>query len=115
MSNQTTKIAKLPKSFLKGAEIGSVHYGNVILTHSLSCAKKIKANVLKSGRKDIMSFEITDKQFGMINITFGDAPAIIPAPFKHGIISKKGNQNIAIPVTLKQMGNDWVSYFNKNI
>lgn len=105
MSARTTNKAKLPKSLLKGT-FGVAHWGGVILTTSKRDLEKIKKNA--EGRKDLMSFEITDKQFGMINSAYRKE-AILSAPFKHGVFVKDGERNIAIPVTLKQMQNNWIN------
>lgn len=110
-SSKTTNKAKLPKSLLKGT-FGVFHMGGVILTTSKIDASKIKANA--KGRRDLISFVITDRQFGMINIQYNRESALAK-PFKHGLFVKDGIKNIAIPVTLKQMQNDWISPYSKSI
>jgi hypothetical protein len=113
LTTKTTQVGRLPKSLLKGTFSVS-HWGGVILTHSKRDAAIIKNNVSKRGINDLISFEITDKQFGMINITY-NKPATLPAPFKNGLVVKDGDRNIAIPVTLKQSQADWLNTFVNNV
>jgi hypothetical protein len=112
MSSKTTDVAKLPKSLLKGCLVGYSHYGSVILTHSKSVARQIAKNAAKRGKNDLLPFEITDKQFGMTVTAFGKK-AEVPVPFKHAVFCKIGNINMAIPVTLKQLGMNWIEEFQK--
>jgi hypothetical protein len=81
--------------------------GNVCLTHSKIDAKTLKLNVEKSG-KEVIFFEITDKQFGKININYGEKLAAMPTFIKKGIfIKEKSGRTIAIPATEMQLKNGW--------
>ena len=97
--NSKGKIGKLPKYLLKGGGTFA-HYGGVILAVGKSGVENLKKNC--AGRKDIIAFEITDKQFGLIKISY-NKPATLSAPFTNGIVLEDGDKSIAIPVTKKQM------------
>ena len=97
-----------PKYLYKKCSVFSA--ANIALTPFKKDAKKLKANIEKNV-KEAVYFEITDKQFGQINITYGKKIAVMPAYIKRGISLKEkwfGNtRNIAIPVTELQMQNGW--------
>ncbi len=102
ISNKNT----FPK-FLSKKCYGLFTAGNVALTHSKKSAEVLKSNVEKSG-KEVVYFEITDKQFGKININYANKLAVMPMFVKKGIfIKEKGGRTVAIPATELQMKNGW--------
>ena len=58
---------RVPKYATKGTF--SMVIGNIALTHSKKDAAKIRENILNTKCQPVHEFEITDKQFGLINLT----------------------------------------------
>lgn len=92
------KAAKLNYSSFNGALIG---FGS-----ALNNAGKL-IEILKQEGKSGTSTIITDKQFGMITITYGIA-AKIDSILESFIILKTENSNVLIPVTKLQLKNSTV-------
>lgn len=89
------KAAKLNYSNFNGALIG---FGSALNNTS----KLIE--ILKESGKEGSATIITDKQFGLITVTYGVA-ARITSTLNQVIILKTENSNVLIPVTKMQISN----------
>lgn len=80
--------------------------GNLVLTHSASDVKRIKKNIIKTKSKNPKEFAITDKQFGLINLTnepfvrwnMKKLESLKKCNLPHLVLNNNGNAAI-VPVT----------------
>ena len=105
----STNGKRLPKYLLKGIfkGIGVAHYGNVMLTFSKENVETIKANIAKHNY-NVKSFTITDRQFGLIDMRHDNKEPQLHQAFKTGITFKTKDFKGIIPVTSKQLSNEWL-------
>jgi hypothetical protein len=97
----------IPKYLTKGLNV--VTFGDYILTPSKKDAAILKQRL--AGKKDYLSFVITDKQFGLISI--GANAKKHPAFRNHFSFVQSGVPGI-IPITQKQLGMSWHYNDNRN-
>lgn len=83
--------------------------GNVVLTHSKTDAARIRKNISNTKCEPVHEFVITDKQFGLINLTQKDysgwtieeVEALKKCKMPHLVVNNNGRLAI-IPVTNRQ-------------
>lgn len=97
----------IPKYLTKGLHV--VIFGDYIFTPSKKDAAILKQRL--EGKKDYLSFVITDKQFGLISI--GPNAKKHPAFANHFSFVHSGVPGV-IPVTQKQLGMCWHYNDNRN-